>query len=89
MPKAVADGCREGMIRRGAQCRSIARSGPIELVVGGRLADRIRALARASGATSVESWCEQALETFVVGSRSGQARLDPARYDDRADREVW
>jgi hypothetical protein len=67
----------------------IARSGPIELVVGGRLADRIRALAVASGATSVESWCEMALETFVVDFRSGKARLDPGRYDDRVDGEVW
>lgn len=72
-----------GALRPGPQCRSIARAGDITMLVSGRLAVRLRALAIASGATSVESWCEQALEAFVLERRSGTARLDPARYADR------
>lgn len=70
-------------LRPGPQCRSIARAGAITVLVSGRLAERLRALAIASGATSVESWCEQALEAFVMERRSGTAQLDPARYADR------
>lgn len=72
-----------GTLRPGPQCRSIARAGEITVLVSGRLAARLRALAIASGATSVENWCEQALEAFVLERRSGTARLDPARYADR------
>lgn len=72
-----------GALRRGTQCRSIARAGEIAVLVSGRLAARLRELAIASGATSVESWCEQALEAFVLERRSGTVRLDQARYADR------
>lgn len=85
---ARGEGC--GVIRKGARHRTIERTGPVVLTVNGRLAERLRELARASGAASVESWCEMALETYVVDQRSQKIRpLDPATYTAQQDGEVW
>jgi hypothetical protein len=58
------------------------------LVIRGRLAERVRELARVSGAASVESYCEQILEWFVVEHRSGKERVDPLRHGNRYD-DAW
>lgn len=86
----VPVGCRGGMIRRGVQQRRMAPDGPIVLQVNKRLSARLRKLARANGATSVEAWCEMALETYVVDHRSGKApRVAVDHYTAQQDGEVW
>ncbi len=76
-----------GMVRPQARARTIAEAGPIRLVVRERLAERVRELARASGAASVESYCEMMLEWFVVEHRSGKDRPDPLRHGNRHNDE--
>jgi hypothetical protein len=51
MPKAEGAAVL-GTLRTGARARTIATEGPIELVIRGRLAARVRELARVSGASS-------------------------------------
>lgn len=86
MPKA--DGAAVlGTLRTGARARTIATEGPIDVVIRGRLAERVRELARASGASSVESYCEQILEWFVVEHLSGKERVDPLRHLSRHNDE--
>ena len=83
-------GCRQGMIRRPGRKRAIALDGPIVLQVNKRLSAQLRALAIANGSASVETWCEEALETFVVDFRSGKAPVVPVdRYTAQQDGEVW
>lgn len=87
MPKA--DGAAVlGTLRTGARARTIAETGPITVVVRGRLAARLRELARLSGEASVESYCEMMLEWFVVEHRSGKERPDPLRHGNRYD-DAW
>lgn len=74
---------KPGALRQEPQCRIIERTGPIAMSVSGRLAERVLALAIASGASSVESYCEQVLEFFVVEHRSNRVRPDPARHEAR------
>lgn len=79
-----------GVSRQGARQRTIERTGPVALTVSGRLAERLLELARASGAASVESWCEMALETYVVDARSGKApRVAVDHYTAQQDGDVW
>jgi hypothetical protein len=87
MPKAEGAAVL-GTLRTGARARTIATEGQIELVIRGRLAERVRELARVSGAASVESYCEQILEWFVVEHRSGKERVDPLRHGNRYD-DAW
>lgn len=86
MPKAEGVAVL-GTLRMGARARTIATEGPIELVIRGRLAARVRELARESGASSVESYCEMMLEWFVVEHRSGKERVDPLRHLSRHNDE--
>lgn len=76
-----------GTLRMGARERTITMEGPIALVIKGRLAERVRELARQSGAASVESYCEMMLEWFVVEHRSGKERVDPLRHLSRHNDE--
>lgn len=86
MPKA--DGAAVlGTLRTGARARTIATEGPIAVEIKGRLAERVRELARQSGASSVESYCEHILEWFVVEHRSGKERVDPLRHLSRHNDE--
>ena len=86
MPKA--DGAAVlGTLRTGARARTIAETGPITVVVRGRLAERVRELARASVAASVESYCEEMLEYFVVEHRSGKERPELVRHGNRHNDE--
>lgn len=75
-----------GTLRTGARAR-LEETGPITLEVRGRLAERVRELARDSGASSVESYCEMMLEWFVVEHRSGKERVDPLRHASRHNDE--
>jgi hypothetical protein len=86
MPKAEGAAVL-GTLRTGARARTIATDGPIVLTINGRLAERVRELARDSGASSVESYCEMMLEWFVVEHRSGKERVDPLRHTSRHDDE--
>ena len=86
MPKAEGAAVL-GTLRAGARARTIAEAGPITVVVRGRLAERVRELARASGTASVESYCEMMLEWFVVEHRSGKDRPDPLRHGNRHNDE--
>lgn len=86
MPKAEGAAV-PGTLRTGARARTITTEGPIELVIRGRLAERVRELVRVSGASSVESYCEQILEWFVVEHRSGKERVDPLRHLSRHNDE--
>lgn len=76
-----------GTLRMGARERTITMEGPIDLKIKGRLAERVRELARASGAASVESYCKMMLEWFVVEHRSGKERVDPLRHLSRHNDE--
>lgn len=87
MPKAEGAAVL-GTLRTGARARTIATEGQIELVIRGRLAERVRELARVSSASSVESYCEMMLEWFVVEHRSGKERVDPLRHGNRYD-DAW
>lgn len=78
---------RNETLRRGTAQKEIAADGPVALKLNGRLALRVRELAIASGATSVESYSEQILEWFVVERRSGKYRPDPARHDARHEED--
>jgi hypothetical protein len=86
MPKAEGAAVL-GTLRRGARARTIATEGQIELVIRGRLAERVRELARVSSASSVESYCEMMLEWFVVEHRSGKERVDLLRHLSRHNDE--
>lgn len=86
MPKAEGAAVL-GTLRTGPRRRTIAEAGPIRLVVRERLAERVRELAKASGAASVESYCEMMLEWFVVEHRSGKERVDPLRHASRHNDE--
>lgn len=81
------------MIRRLGRPRTVTplvTEGPIVLQINDRLSARLRELARASGASSAEVWCEEALETFVVDFRSGKAPVVPVeRYTAQQDGDVW
>lgn len=57
--------------------------GPIRLTISGPMAERIRALASASRASSPAKWCEEALEFMVLEHRSGKFRPDPLRHNAR------
>lgn len=73
------------VLRRGAAQAQIAPEGRVELALGEKLSRQVRALAIASEAASVESYCEQMLEWFVVEYRSGKRRdLDPMDYKEIA-----
>ena len=89
----VPVGCRQGMIRRLGRPRTVTpkeTQGPLVLQINERLAERLRELARANGAHSVESWCEEALETFLVDFRSGKPPVVPVdQYTARQDEGVW
>lgn len=88
-----AVGCRQGMIRRLGRPRTVTpmeTEGPLVLQINKRLSARLRDVARANGAHSVESWCEMALETYVVDHRSGKPPVVPVgQYTARQDEEVW
>lgn len=86
MPKAEGAAVL-GTLRTGARARTIATEGQIELVIRGRLAERVRELARVSSASSVESYCKMMLEWFVVEHRSGKERVDPLRHLSRHNDE--
>lgn len=86
MPKAEGAAVL-GTLRTGARARTIATEGQIELVIRGRLAERVRELARVSRASSVESYCEMMLEWFVVEHRSGKERVEPLRHLSRHNDE--
>lgn len=87
MPKAEGAAVL-GTLRTGARARTITTEGPIAVEIKGRLAERVRELARVSRAASVESYCEQILEWFVVEHRSGKERVDPLRHGNRYD-DAW
>ena len=93
MPSNGAVGCRQGMIRRLGRPRTVTpleTEGPLVLQINKRLAERLREVARANGAHSVESWCEMALETYVVDHRSGKPPVVPVdQYTARQDEEAW
>lgn len=86
MPKAEGAAVL-GTLRTGARARTFTTEGPIAVVIRGRLAARVRELARQSGASSAESYCEMMLEWFVVEHRSGKERPDPLRYANRHNEE--
>ena len=86
MPKAEGVSVL-GALRTGGRARTMAETGPIALKINGRLADRVRELARLSGASSAESYCEMMLEWFVVEHRSGKERVDPLRHANRHNDE--
>lgn len=86
MPKAEGAAVL-GTLRTGARARTIATEGQIAVEIKGRLAERVRELARVSGAASVESYCKQILEWFVVEHRSGKERVDPLRHLSRHNDE--
>ena len=78
------------MIRRPVRKRAIALDGPIVLQINDRLSAQLRALAIANGSASVETWCEEALETYVVDARSGKSpRVAVDHYTAQQDGEVW
>lgn len=86
----TAVGCRQGMIRRPGRKRAIVPEGPILLQINERLSAQLRVLAIANGSASVETWCEEALETYVVDARSGKApRVAVDHYTAQQDGEVW
>ena len=86
----TAVGCRAGMIRRVVRQWRIALEGPIVLQINDRLSAQLRALAIANGSASVETWCEEALETYVVDARSGKApRVAVDHCTAQQDGEVW
>ena len=90
MAKGDGIGLNPGALRTGARARTFATEGPIVLQLTGRLAARVRQLAKDSGAASVESYCEQIMEWFVVEHRSGKDRLDrvdPLRHASRHNDE--
>lgn len=57
--------------------------GPIKITIDGVLAERLRDLHEVSRGSSIQQWCVEALESWVMDHRSNKPPADESRYWDR------